>query len=968
MDIVKSIDGNEYICTTCKLSIEKNKEPVRGQKEFLAFLDYPEDFKKEVEDVCQPAAENKSRADLNRLEDFILKLVIPYIRIGHLPRGPYVKVKGDLIMITSDLPHSLNKILPQTQDLLGVAFKRNLKYSGHFIEETIDRSKVHVYFKFFQKYNHLYKEYSFSDETLQEFQRAALEAVNREDKDDSESSDSEDDEEMHEHPGKAKIATTSLVMDKYKEDSSKQTVANRVADMVVQFEAFYQDEPQSEDVVEPDDELFPEDEEVTGQIQEEDDIEDSLMAVELSDSDHDKLKNLKLLKQEVLRFSSVIPEDHCRCCTFRICSELAYSLQKLQDLNPESDELKMLIQKFITKTDEMVQHFRSVVKTKLACKHVYNDLTDLLQNFVYDKNNKPENIRKHVHGLRQQIDTNLNRFSIAPGQEGKFKNWGSDLYLEEKLFPNLFPYGIGGFLSSNLIKKSNMGFSNYVKTRLLSVNPKFRKDPFYIFFLLLVKEMVEMKRSEKTFYRKATKVKNLTVQTIKETDKEFLLRNNAAFTAFKTQRGTAMYYQAVKKNLMAMIRQKGPPTLFCTFSAAEFNWEELAQKICETKIKKKVSIEVIREQTSAWKNKLISENVVQSTLHFAKRTDKLMALLSSVPIFEHEGIHYKVGSYFYRVEFQARGAPHIHAMFWVDGENGENPPTMYATAQDGSVKLEDNAASISEFANSIMCGSSNDISCSDHKEIDVACDKCQNLKRLVDNYQTHSHRQSCLKKKKILRISPLEGHGHLDGKKESDELIVCICRYNFPKNPMDKAEFLYAFPENVDKNELKQAKDDYLKIRKYLLRLTYGENFKNQEQWLNFVNLSFYEFLQEVGMFKPNEDSQNEEARHNARQRYLTALRCEVKSSGLTFLRRDTRDIFTNNFNKKLIKIHQANQDIQYIHDNGYAVAEYVSDYCTKLESGQTALLKKINEEALESGEATKKTLQKLCEQLDTGI
>ena len=69
-----------------------------------------------------------------------------------------------------------------------------------------------------------------------------------------------------------------------------------------------------------------------------------------------------------------------------------------------------------------------------------------------------------------------------------------------------------------------------------------------------------------------------------------------------------------------------------------------------------------------------------------------------------------------------------------------------------------------------------------------------------------------------------------------------------------------------------------------------------------------------------------------------------------------------------MIEIHQANQDIQYIHDNGYAVAEYVSDYCTKLESGQTALLKKINEEALESGEAAKKTLQKLCEQLDTGI
>merc|ERR1711923_596413 len=446
------------------------------------------------------------------------------------------------------------------------------------------------------------------------------------------------------------------------------------------------------------------------------------------------------------------------------------------------------------------------------------------------------------------------------------------------------------------------------------------------------------------------------------------MRNNAAYTAFKTQRGTAMYYQAVKKNLMAMIRQKGAPALFCTFSAAEFDWNELAQKICETKRKKNVPIEEIRQKPSTWKNKLISENVVQSTLHFAKRTDKLMALLSRVPIFEHEGVVYKAGSYFYRVEFQARGAPHIHAMFWLVGDNGEAPPTMYATAEDGSVKLEDNAASISKFANSIMCGSSNDISCEKHEVNDVTCEDCLRLKQLVDHYQTHSHRQTCLKKKKIMRIGPQEGHGHLDGKKESEELIIRTCRFNFPKNPMDKAEFLYAFPEDVDKTELKQAKEDYLKIRKYLLRLTHGENFKDKEKWLNFVNLSFYEFLQEVGMFKPTDDIQDEDAKHNARQRYLTALRCEVKSSGLTFLRRETRDIFTNNFNKKLIKIHQANQDIQYIHDNGYAVAEYVSDYCTKLESGQTALLQNINKEAVESGEASKKTLQRLIDQLDTGI
>ena len=124
-----------------------------------------------------------------------------------------------------------------------------------------------------------------------------------------------------------------------------------------------------------------------------------------------------------------------------------------------------------------------------------------------------------------------------------------------------------------------------------------------------------------------------------------------------------------------------------------------------------------------------------------------MALLSRVPIFEHEGVVYKAGSYFYRVEFQARGAPHIHAMFWLVGDNGEAPPTMYATAEDGSIKLEDNAASISKFANSIMCGSSNDIFCEKHEVNEVTCEDCLKLKQLVDHYQTHSHRQTCLKKK-----------------------------------------------------------------------------------------------------------------------------------------------------------------------------------------------------------------------------
>ena len=68
------------------------------------------------------------------LEAFLVKIVIPFIRIAHCPRGSYFKVKGDLILISADIRDSLEKILPLEQSLIPVAFKRKLAYGGSYIE------------------------------------------------------------------------------------------------------------------------------------------------------------------------------------------------------------------------------------------------------------------------------------------------------------------------------------------------------------------------------------------------------------------------------------------------------------------------------------------------------------------------------------------------------------------------------------------------------------------------------------------------------------------------------------------------------------------------------------------------------------------------------------------------------------------------------------------------------------------
>ena len=106
---------------------------------------------------------------LNRLEGYLLKLVIPFIRIAHCPRGRYFKVKGDLILISSDVSTSLEKILPLQQSLIPVCFRRKVSYTGSFIEEYIEKEKVQMYFTWLKKNNHLYKDINLDKELIEDF-------------------------------------------------------------------------------------------------------------------------------------------------------------------------------------------------------------------------------------------------------------------------------------------------------------------------------------------------------------------------------------------------------------------------------------------------------------------------------------------------------------------------------------------------------------------------------------------------------------------------------------------------------------------------------------------------------------------------------------------------------------------------------------------------------------------------------
>ena len=100
----------------------------------------------------------------------------------------------------------------------------------------------------------------------------------------------------------------------------------------------------------------------------------------------------------------------------------------------------------------------------------------------------------------------------------------------------------------------------------------------------------------------------------------------------------------------------------------------------------------------------------------------------------------------------------------------------------------------------------------------------------------------------------------------------------------------------------------------------------------------------------------------HAKKTYILALSAGVKGTGSVFLKRSTKDIFTNNFNPNLMLIHDANHDVQMVVDQ-YACAQYVCGYLTKNEAGMSSLLKNINDNANDLGQMT--LLNKLATVLD---
>ena len=164
-----NIDGEYYVCNECRQHIKAKKMPPKSQRDLFQLSTFPQSFLNQVLEVLG----SKEKIKLNKVEQFLLKLVIPFIRVAHCERGQQMQVRGNLILISADVAKSLKTILPMEQNILPLKFKRKLSYDGHYIAEFVDKRKIELYFNWMKDNNPLYKDITIDkyDALLEKFER-----------------------------------------------------------------------------------------------------------------------------------------------------------------------------------------------------------------------------------------------------------------------------------------------------------------------------------------------------------------------------------------------------------------------------------------------------------------------------------------------------------------------------------------------------------------------------------------------------------------------------------------------------------------------------------------------------------------------------------------------------------------------------------------------------------------------------
>ncbi|XP_065370889.1 uncharacterized protein LOC135963037 [Calliphora vicina] len=308
-------------------------------------------------------------------------------------------------------------------------------------------------------------------------------------------------------------------------------------------------------------------------------------------------------------------------------------------------------------------------------------------------------------------------------------------------------------------------------------------------------ELSRVKNSISTCLRKKVGPNQHTaVNMLNEHFVQNLVQHDDGYHILKGIRSSPAHWEGEKKKVLAMIRQFGLPTFFITLSAAESQWPELLVILVKVVQNRVITEEEALNLTTQEKYNLIRLDPITSSRYFDQRIRHLFKhFKSAAGIF---GEH-KVVKFYWRIEFQQRGSPHVHGIYWMD-----NAPIF-------NINDETTFPAVVNFIDTYISTDSTIMEVSNYV-----------------SYQKHNHNRTCQRE--------------IRGQK--------ICRFHIPYPPLPNTEILLPLPDDIDNNNLENHKKNYEKIHNILngnLSDDEANRFESFESFLadERVNLTYEEYI-----------------------------------------------------------------------------------------------------------------------------
>ena len=186
---------------------------------------------------------------------------------------------------------------------------------------------------------------------------------------------------------------------------------------------------------------------------------------------------------------------------------------------------------------------------------------------------------------------------------------------------------------------------------MLNKDSRFRKNPEFVFYYLWQKELRELSSGIynvlKTTGKHGMSVKDF-LKGVNSSNKQ--MEANLS-TMFQSVRGTKQYWFLKKSNLNCMIREHGPPSLFLTFSCAEYDSPDIASYLHK-----------VNDIPDGYPiGKLCAEDPLLVSRKFSKKFHDFFEIV----IIKGEVLG-KVDQFFWKKEYQMRVAPHYHVLLWIN--------------------------------------------------------------------------------------------------------------------------------------------------------------------------------------------------------------------------------------------------------------------------------------------------------------